>query len=165
MEEDHKIFQQKLDELKSSMVNTHPEPRRNDLYAKGDDILAELDKMKERLQQARNKQTLHPSDNTLKNIVIENPISQKVDPTGYAPDYKDRSFNDLDRSLPGQTALKTGLNNSQNFKLAKDDSINDRIEIQKLDDSSVDLEFSELKEKPKKKRIVKKIKQKTKLGI
>lgn len=120
--------------------------------------------MRERLQQGRNKQNLHPSDSTLKNIVIENPIAQKIDPTGYFPDYKDRSFNDLDRSLPGQTALKTGLNNSQNYKIEKEESRLSKIETPNLDDSRVHLRSSGSKEKPKKKRIVKQIKPKTKLG-
>lgn len=156
MEDDHKMFQQKLDELKTSMADAQHVPKSNPVINKGDEILAELDRMRERLRKGRQeKPVIHPSTHTQKDIVIENPISElKIDTTNYAPDYKNRSFNELDRSLPAQTTLKAGLNNSQNFKSFKEESINDRDlenipEVREEKDDAVNMKSPTI---PKRKR-------------
>ena len=165
MQEDHKLFQDKLEELKQSMLSAQPIHRPTPVLTKGNEILAELDRMKQRLQQSRNEPMsyLHPSDNTLKNIVIENPAGvQNIDPSNYQPDYGNKSFVDLDKSLPGQTALKTGLNNSQNFK----EDNNEVVLPFNPDESRADIPTIDPQKSKKsiKKRIVKQIRPKVKLG-
>lgn len=147
MEEDHKLFQQKLEELKNSMLQPQPQPavHTNSMQAKGDEILRELDRMRERLRQGKREEPIgHPSDRTRKNIVIDNPLAEKrIDPSEYKPLYKHRSFNELEKSLPGQTALKIGLNNSQNFRSFRDESINERESEHAPEDDKVNLQSPE----------------------
>lgn len=145
MEEDHKLFQQKLEELKNSMIQPQPAVHTNSMQAKGDEILKELDRMRERLRQGKREEpVVHPSDRTRKNIVIDNPLAEKqIDPSDYRPLYKHRSFNELEQSLPGQTALKVGLNNSQNFRSFREESINERESEHNPEDDKMNMQSPE----------------------
>ena len=104
MEDDHKLFQDKLNELKNSMVNVQPTIAQTPISIRGNEILAELDRMKERLQRGRSEQPIiHPSSKTMKQIVIENPIAEKrIDPTNYEPLYQSLQNKDLEKSLPNK---------------------------------------------------------------
>lgn len=163
MEDDHKLFQQKLDELKNSMLQGIQIPKEPPVLSKGNDILAELDRMKERLQRKRNspnKPREHPSTISMQNIIIDNPIADNaIDPVDYFP-IKKSLDNNMDKSLPGMTALKTGLNSSQNFKSENEKNLN-KMNWNKDEDSIVNIK-SPLLENPKHKKrkiIVNKVSQ------
>ena len=155
MEEDHKIFQDKLAELKGEMIDNYQATKPKPTKIMGSEILDELDRMKERLQRGRkngSKPRVHPSDKTIQDIIIDNPMAGKnhIDPTDYQPEK--RSFqNILDKSLPGNTALKTGPNASQNFKIDK--SLN--IDPSKSDVSQINLDSPPPKPKGKRKIVIK----------
>ena len=154
MEDDHKLFQQKLDELKNSMLQDIKLPKKSPVLAKGTDILAELDRMKERLQRGRNNYDnprQHPSEKVMHDIIINNPLADKegIDQADYFPEKKPPQ-DYMDKSLPGITDLKTGLNASQNYK-----SENENIDKTgpQDEDSVVNIESHDL-EKPKHKKHV-----------
>ncbi|CAI2376929.1 unnamed protein product [Moneuplotes crassus] len=167
MEEDHKLFQQKLEQLKGSMLENYEAPKPTPVMAKGNEILAELDRMKERLQKGKSsKPSQHPSERTMNNIMIQNPLADgdNINIDNYSPEK--RSFQtSMDKSLPGITALKTGPNASQNYSPEKP-SKNTNPSILKPDNVEINMGSPTIpskkkttmkSEKPRtKKRIIKK---------
>ena len=104
MEDDHKMFQDKLNELKSSMLTPQAAVNPTPVSVKGSEILAELDRMKERLQKGRAQPpTIHPSEKTMKQIIIDNPIAdKKIDSTNYEPRYQTMQNKEFENSLPNK---------------------------------------------------------------
>lgn len=139
MEDDHKLFQDKLNELKSSMLTPQVASNPPPATVKGNEILAELDRMKERLQKGRGQSVnTHPSDRTMKQIVIDNPIADKrIDATNYEPRYQTMQNKEFENSLPNKKSLKTNLDVSQNLKFAPEESINDRESVNKQNNSEI----------------------------
>jgi hypothetical protein len=171
MEEDHKDFQDKLNELKKA---TYQQPQsqvvaqETPLTQKGYYVLEELERMKERLQKARNQPALHPSDKTKTNIVINNPMAERsLSPNDYKPSYckkEDPSF--MERSLPSRNdmdqipTIKINSNNDfdRSLKL-KDEGMFDReVQNQLRENKSINKIQDEVKSEDKSDNEVQKIK-------
>ena len=111
MEDERKFFKDKLSELKST-VNEQPPLNRGSyatVEAKGNSIIEELDRMKERLQKARQKPNIkQPSDRKMNDIVIENPMVLKQENKDqYEPIRESTPISYMESSLPNNKVLKS----------------------------------------------------------
>ena len=131
MEDERQFFKEKLNELKTT-VNQQPSLAKNSyatFEAKGNFIIEELDRMKERLQKARQKPNLkHPSDKTRNDIVIENPmVNQQENKDDYVPIHKSSPISYMESFLPNNKVLKLAQDINQE-KGTKDKTSNNIYE-------------------------------------
>ena len=131
MEDERHFFKEKLNELKTT-VNQQPPLIKNSyatIEAKGNSIIEELDRMKERLKNARQKPDLkHPSDRTRDDIVIENPmVNKQENKNDYVPIHKSSPISYMESSLPNNKVHKLGQDINQE-KGTKEKTLNSTYE-------------------------------------